>query len=72
MQVDLKINEKLGEPFKTEKGGLIQEVLVTTQNGSKEVFKLHAGAKSVAALVAAKVGDVISCKFPENFVFLQA
>jgi len=72
MKIQVKIVQKIGELFMTEKGGGIQEFVASTSDGIAEVFKFHASAKELGFLTALKSGDVVSCKYPENFVFVSA
>ena len=71
MIVEAKIQERLGELITTAKGG-IQEFLVETKQGSKEVVRLFCNSDKMQTLLALKPGDVVRASTPENFFFLKA
>mgnify|MGYP000107573764 CR=1 FL=1 len=73
MQMEMKVSDFIGERISTAKGGVIQNLLIVTSKGSKEVVKVHASGNALASLTALKVGDVFTGKQPDdhNFFFLQ-
>ena len=74
MKIKFKVVSVIGDPFKTQKGGLIQQFLVETKDGVNEIFKVHASSDSISSLVGLKTGDVFVSVLPEKnkFVLLQS